>query len=531
MSFASHMKRHIDLFTIHPLLVAVYPALHLLAQNTASVRPRAAFLSLALSATSAAILWLITGIMLKNHVKGAIFTTLAVTLFFAHGHVLNLAGSSPVAAWLLVTSGSTLLVLTAILLKRWQGNPQPWSRPLDVVALALLIMVCIPLIQSSRSVRSEMLPDSNLPPGAQQSNVKTPLGYLPDIYVIVLDAFGRADKLSEIYNVDLTDLQEYLEQNNFEIATKANANYCQTSLSLAALFNSNYVPKLLPRFKKNYRNKKALATLVRENRNVRRLRDMGYQLVTLTGGSELAVQADPDVNYRGGALNEFQSTLLATTPLPQIASLFASEAGGDLNPFTQHRQGVKYQFEKLPHVQAAKDPKLVFAHILSPHPPFVVNAAGKAITPDYEFSLGERYAWDGYVEGYAGQATWAVNELQKTVAGILAASRRLPVILILGDHGPASRWIEHWHRTNSFQTTDAGIIGERMAIFLALLMPDGKGGNVYPELTPVNVFPLIFERCFGEPAELLDDQSYFSTYQDWSNFWNANSITGSRRNH
>ena len=87
-----------------------------------------------------------------------------------------------------------------------------------------------------------------------------------------------------------------------------------------------------------------------------------------------------------------------------------------------------------------------------------------------------------------------------------------------------------YHETASLETSDPVIISERMGIFLALLMPPGKGGGVYPELTPVNVFPLIFKRCFGVPAALKDDRSFFSTYEQWSLFKNVDHITGSRLN-
>ena len=153
-------------------------------------------------------------------------------------------------------------------------------------------------------------------------------------------------------------------------------------------------------------------------------------------------------------------------------------------------------------------------------------ADGSELTPDYEFNVGERYAWNGYVEGYTGQATWLIRELRRTVDGILASSRRPPVILLLGDHGPASRWIAHWKRTGSFETDDPATIAERMAIFLALLMPEGDGGAVHPAITPVNVFPLVFERCFGIPARLQRDHSFFSTYDQWSLFRNVDHITG-----
>jgi hypothetical protein len=94
----------------------------------------------------------------------------------------------------------------------------------------------------------------------------------------------------------------------------------------------------------------------------------------------------------------------------------------------------------------------------------------------------------------------------------------------MGDHGPASRWIAHWKRTGSFEADDPAIIAERMPIFLALHMPPGRGGEVYPGLTPVNVFPLVFERCFGKPAQLWPDHSFFSTYDQWSLLRNVDAI-------
>jgi hypothetical protein len=497
----------------HPVLLALYPSLHLLAQNTASVRPQAAFWSLTLSVAAVIPLFLLCSLIFRDRGKGAMLTALVTILFFAHGHLLKLVGGETGVAQILLAAGCLVVAGAGFFLARWRGNPRSWNRGLDLVAVVLVVMVLVPIVMA------ELRPSANLPLEKSETEVRAPLGYLPDIYVVVLDAFGRADQLKNLYGVDLSELQDHLIRKGFAVAEAARANYGQTSLSLAALFNANYLEPLLPGFKPGYDNKKMLNALVQSNRTVRRLRGMGYQLVTLAGGSELAVQVDPDVNYRGGALNEFQSALLATTPLPVFASFFDSGSTAGLDPYAQHREGVRYQLRKLPHVVANEGPKLVFAHILSPHPPFVIGAAGEDVTPEYRFSIRERDAWQGYVKGYADQATWMADELQKTVDGILAASRRPPVILIMGDHGPASLWIESWRKTKSFRTSDEAVMAERLSIFLALHLPDGEGGRVYPELSPVNIFPLIFERCFGEPAELREDRSFFSTYAEWSTLW------------
>jgi hypothetical protein len=285
----------------HPLLLALYPLLHLLAQNTASVRPRAALLFLALAAGAVLVLWGLSSLLLRDRGKGALLSALTAVLFFGHDHLLGLIGGGTTAAWILIGSGSLAVLAAGIFLTRWTGNPRPWNRIMDAVAITLSILVLVPIVMA------ELRPSTYLPTDERYADLQTPLGYLPDIYVIVMDAFGRADKLKEIYGVDLSELQDHLEQNGFQIARQADANYCQTSPSLGSFFNSTYLPELLPGFEPGHGEMSLLNGFVRENRAVRRLRELGYQLVTFAGGSELAVQADPDVNYRGGALNEFQT--------------------------------------------------------------------------------------------------------------------------------------------------------------------------------------------------------------------------------
>lgn len=502
----------------HPVLLGLYPALHLLAQNVASIHLEAALPSLAMVALGLGGLWLFFGLLLKDRNKGALLTSATAVLFFSHGHLLGLLDGEDTAAWVLLGVGALALVGVGALVARWGERLEPLNRMLDLMALMLTLMALAPIVFSGlRPMTMKLSRDLNGP-------IETPLGYLPNIYLIVLDGFGRADLLEEIYDVDLSDLQAHLQAKDFQIAERANANYCQTSLALASLFNSDYIPNLLPPPEQHAPRRSDLNRAVHVNRHVSRLRDIGYQLVTISGGSELGVQDDPDINYRSGALNEYQTTLLASTPLPTIAELLPNRQTKGLNPYAQHRAGVKYQLEMLPLAATEDGPKLVYAHIISPHPPFVIGPNGEDIVPDYKFSIRERSARNGYVKGYAGQVTWLAKELQETVDGILASSERPPVILILGDHGPASRWLDLWYRTKSFETEDPAVLAERMGIFLALHMPAGQGGEVYPELTPVNIFPLIYERCLGEAANLREDHSYFSTYDQWSDFQRVDQV-------
>jgi hypothetical protein len=75
---------------------------------------------------------------------------------------------------------------------------------------------------------------------------------------------------------------------------------------------------------------------------------------------------------------------------------------------------------------------------------------------------------------------------------IMANSKTPPIIIIQGDHGP---WL---------QPKD-----KRMWNFTAVYMP-GHEDTLYPTVTPVNLFRLVFNNYFGGKYDILDDVSYFS---------------------
>ena len=105
------------------------------------------------------------------------------------------------------------------------------------------------------------------------------------------------------------------------------------------------------------------------------------------------------------------------------------------------------------------------------------------------------------------------SKIKKTVDEILSNSRRSPIILLLGDHGPRSKTI--WHdpkRTN---------VKEGLANLSAYYLPHGGDKNLYSEITPVNIFAVIFNYYFGKKIDLLPDKSYFSTAKHLYNFYDV----------
>jgi hypothetical protein len=54
---------------------------------------------------------------------------------------------------------------------------------------------------------------------------------------------------------------------------------------------------------------------------------------------------------------------------------------------------------------------------------------------------------------------------------------------------------------------------DRFAILNAYLLPGDGSGRLYNEITPVNTFRLIFDQYLGTDLQLLEDESFFSSWE------------------
>jgi hypothetical protein len=158
-------------------------------------------------------------------------------------------------------------------------------------------------------------------------------------------------------------------------------------------------------------------------------------------------------------------------------------------------------------------PVFVFAHILTPHPPFVFGRNGEKVAPQREFCLGDgAYLMprDEYAKKYRDQLIFVNNKITAAVDKIISKSSRPTIIILQGDHGPGSMldW-ENLYNSN---------VKERLSILNAYYLPEGGPQEIYDDITPVNTFRIIFNHYFGADLELLEDKCYFSSWRSIYNF-------------
>jgi len=500
----------------HPFLFAVFPVLFLYAHNATLIPPGEIVMPLVIVTGFSLCTTLLLTLLVRDRMKCAVILSLFLLLFFSYGHViralpnfhftvksLNLGPDEFVFP---VWCGLLFLGTYATI-----GTRRSLHTLTRVLNVAAVVLVTIQLAGAMYAFASR-------PTTAVVRQITTAdsahAQVLPDIYYIVLDGYGRADVLKEIYNYDNSEFLDFLQEKGFQVANDSRANYCQTTLSLASTLNLDYLHRLAY-FDRRSKDRRPVTQWLKSNRVFDLVKHHGYTLVAFASGYTATEFTDADSYLSPGlTLSEFNNILLTTTPLPFVLRMGKTQ-------YDLHRERISYILAKLPHVDEGASPRLVFAHIIAPHPPFVFGKNGEPVARKrlFNFSDGSYYyaeggAFDEYVNGYRNQVAYVNRRLRTTIDGILSdAKDNPPVIILQGDHGPGA-YLD-WY--NLPQTN----LKERFSILNAYYLPRAHDDLIYNEISPVNTFRIIFNQYLGAKLQLLPDECYYTTWSRPYHFFNV----------
>lgn len=320
----------------------------------------------------------------------------------------------------------------------------------------------------------------------------------PDIYYIVLDGLARADILEDTYGVDVGESVERLEALGFQIPSRSRSNYPQTQLSLASALNMQYLDDLAA-IMGDRLDRRPLIRLIAEAGAPTALQGKGYDMVAVK--FESTTGADRDGGCRFSKLpsgpTDLELAVLKRLPLPSSLIHRAT--------LRAHRQQVLRAFDAI-ETAASVRPMLLVAHVVTPHPPFVIADDGTERIGQTHFTFidGDGFpgSRDEYIEGYQSQASFVLRRIAGIVERIID---RAPdsYIVIHSDHGSGLGLVNaDAERTDAF---------ERLSIFSAYYA-GGKLAPVPETMSPVNAFRWVLRHALGADLPLLDDRSYISDY-------------------
>ena len=482
---------------LHPPVLAIYPILALLAANFSEVSLSAAVRPLALSMVAAVILILVFQGLVQDWKRAALISSVVLILFFSYGHIyilmkgINLNGFYLFRHRTLIPIMAGAGVLLLWWLMRVPNRVSLATSFLNGACLYLLFISGYQLVsfvwqsRTSGTAVDEEITALDLKVGSNP----------PDIYYIILDGYGRSDVLRNEYGYDNSGFLDTLEDLGFYVAECSQSNYAQTQLSLSSSLNFNYIDALSDRFVTGMDDRTGLDALIKHGVIQQSLEAAGYKTVAFATGFLLSEWYDADYYLAPqldvGELNEFERLLLQTTfarVIQDFKTLGVEDTGSEL-----FRRRTLFALDKLDKLSYIREPKFVFVHLIVPHPPYVFGADGGPVAPE---EIGSTRSENNVIR-YRDQVEFISSRMQEILPKIIANSERPPVILLQSDHGP----------------TIPGSPSIRMKNLSAYYVP-GANIPLYPTITPVNSFRMIFNGYFGQNLPLLEDVSLYSNYDD-----------------
>ena len=494
-------------FPFHSLLFALFPILFLYSHNIDQVSFTQIIIPVLLVLAASAVFYLIFLLLFRDGDKSGLFLSILLILFFSYGHILSVIG-----VWHfknfhkpkhLIIAMTIFLALSVYFIIKRKKSIRKFISVLNVISLTLVVITIFNIgfnkFNMTRGVSGLNVAAGN--PGQAKLEFSGP-GTPPDIYYIIFDAYASSGILKEVYNYDNSEFIEYLQDKGFYVAQDSCSNYATTFLSLASSLNMRYVDDIAEEFGPQAEDRSIFYEMIRDNEVSRLLKSAGYKIIHFSSGwAGTAYNSNADIRFDCGIVDEFSLVLIRSTLLDSFVTqnLVRHDA----------RRRIQKMFTSLADVADIEGPKFVFAHFICPHPPFLFDEDGGEI-PGIELDFDGRM-WTRR-DLYLRQFKFANKNIRVLVDELSSRSKTPPVIIFQADHGTAS--IGRPHFPVVMTDNNKKSIIERLHIFNAYYLPDGRGDFLYSSISPVNSFRGIFNAYFGTDYELLEDKSTYSNYTE-----------------
>jgi hypothetical protein len=442
----------------------------------------AAYLIAAYGATSIPVSWILRPLIIA-------FVVLAILLLLARLVLRSwqAAGLAVIGIWVAVAGWAWLLLIPAAVwvVARLVPRIRPPGLPALTRALNLVAIIWF-AISLVGAVPAATRPALSIPPIAEVDPSAT--DERPDIYLLLLDGYARGDTLAAA-GYDNEPFLAELEERGFEVYREATGRYETTAKVIASLVHGRDTDELLRARPPGETQQRYLRSLIEAAPLLGELRSLGYEVVTSAPTFGLVTLSAADVYLDDGQPTEFELSILSDTALATIVSTVAPTLLMEL-----HASRIRSNFEHVEAIaRADRGPTFMLAHVMSPHPPFVFDAAGDLPPPLACYPATCRFgqtreiglAADDFWRLYADQMTYLNGLVLSAIDTILADPEA--VIIVFSDHG--SRRTEddkaEWHRTLFAARTPGA--------------PDIFGGASHAPA----IIPVLMNAYFGADAPVL----------------------------
>lgn len=482
---------------LYPLLFSVFPVFSLAAHNIHEIFGSAVLRPLLASLLLAVAVYGLTYLIVRDIHRSALISSILLLLFFVYGQLYTALEDLTVFEIAVFRHRTlvpviVLMGLAIVLLMLRLKNPASVTYSANMISIVLLIFPLITI--SSYSIRQL---------AANRTDRKAPVvssipvdKSAPDVYYIILDAYGRQDVLREKYGFDNSQFVSDLRERDFYVGDCSQSNYGFTEYSLSSSLNYDYLEAL------GGVDDNSRVALIKHSAVRSFFESLGYEIIAFPTGWASTEWRDADIFYGYGdtftTLSEFEKLFIDTTML-RVQSDFNRSSVQNVSKKDARRMRVFSALEKLKQIPGEKRRTFVFAHLVVPHPPYSFGPDGEWVAFNDGASVEER------TKAYTDQVIFINREILKVVDAILSESSIPPIIIIQGDHGPLPDIAFSGH--------------EKMPILNAYYLPGTDvQGLLYPSISPVNTFRVVLNYYFDQSLPLLEDVSYYAPTSDHDAF-------------
>lgn len=316
----------------------------------------------------------------------------------------------------------------------------------------------------------------------------------PDIYFIISDAYSSSHSLKSEYGFDNDNIESYLKRKGFWIVSDSKSNYSYTAYSVGSIFNMNYLTGVDSATYVSGRDYLRALQLVYKNKVFGILKKEGYAVfnhslfdidshpttirpIDFWGFRDLFNQYNLiDKVYKEVGYN-FPEWIHQLMTDKYFVNSSRNRARIDSMVYDHLLFSIKMRCDR---------PKMIYAHFLRTHPPFIFDSTGKNF-PNIRHDR----------EGYIHQISYMNRVFKDITDSIFYYSKRPFVIIILGDHGLSLK----------------NDLSKLHPNFNAIYFSDGNKSDSLGFKSSVNTFRVVFNHFFKTQLPLLEDKFYrFGSY-------------------
>lgn len=476
---------------ISPLLFTLGFMLSFYAYNVSEVEIREVVGIFAVIIIAVAIILFAISFRNKDKLNDCLIFSIFILLFFSLGYVRDLLSSVGLVyiglfglnlqnQIVLFPLFVLVFIAVAIFIEKSKRDFGSVVVFLNVVSIAFVVIPLANIVVYESGVNKE---SKNMQvPSYSTDN--------PDIYYIILDGYARADALQDCYGYDNSEFISYLESKGFYIADNSTSNYNTTCLSMPSTLNMEYLDPTGGKYAKMGWGDNKVEGL---------LKSKGYKYTYVTGNTYIKGMEEAVDEYLGykPQINDFSYGFMQTTMIYPVYKFFVLNSGVPDMLSQQYRESVLYTFNKVKEIPRDNASTFVYMHVLCPHPPYIFGEDGSPANQSNGSMLQEGLLWqpdnpksqfEGHETGYIPQVKFINSKVKETIDYIMDKSQGKAIIIIQADHGM---------RIQKDRCYD---------ILNAYYFPDRDYSTLYPSISPVNSFRVLFNKYFDTEYELLLDE-------------------------